>query len=244
MNLFFRKNSKIKYDKKTDIYFKQLTKELKISYPNKRITRVIQKYHTFFFEKLFKTYCLDQISFEKGDTVIDCGANVGEINFSFYLNEIQINYIGIEPDIDTFVCLEKNKIKEEDKFYQIALSNKSGKQMLYLDSVGGNSSLEYFGKNDQISVNTMTLDSLNIMEKIKLLKVEAEGHEPEVLEGSMKTLEKTQYVSVDFGFERGVEQTNTVKAVNHLLTNNGFVLKDISKYRMIGLYENLKLEVS
>ena len=88
----------------------------------------------------------------------------------------------------------------------------------------------------------MTLDSLDIDNQIKLFKVEAEGHEPEVLNGSVKTLKKTEFVSVDFGFERGVEQANTIEAVNEILTNNGFILKNISKYRMIGLYQNLALK--
>ena len=242
MNLFFHKHSKINYDRKTNTYNKQLVNELQISYPNKRITRVIQKNYSLLFNNLFKTYCLDQINFEKGDTIIDCGANVGEINYSFYINEILIDYIGIEPDDDTFNCLKKNRINENDKFYHAALSNKSGQQTLYLDSVGGNSSLEYFGRNDQLKVDTMTLDSLDIDNQIKLFKVEAEGHEPEVLNGSVKTLKKTEFVSVDFGFERGVEQANTIEAVNEILTNNGFILKNISKYRMIGLYQNLALK--
>ena len=88
MNLMFRKYSKIYYDDSLNLYSKKLDDKLSISYPNKRIMRVIQKDKVLIFEKLYKTYCLDQIKFEDSDLIIDCGANVGELNYSFYYKNI------------------------------------------------------------------------------------------------------------------------------------------------------------
>ena len=85
------------------------------------------------------------------------------------------------------------------------------------------------------------VDSLNIENQIKLIKVEAEGQEPEVLEGSLNTLKNIEYIAVDFGFERGLNQENTINSVNNILTKNNFELKNISEYRLVGLYKNLKL---
>ena len=48
------------------------------------------------------------------------------------------------------------------------------------------------------------LDNFNF-KKIKLLKVEAEGAEPEVLLGTAKILKRIEFISVDCGPERGLE---------------------------------------
>ena len=71
--------------KRLQIYFKNIDKQVKIYYPNKRITNVAKKY----IKSLIHSSKLiaDEIDFSDGDTVVDCGANVGELNFSFYYNK-------------------------------------------------------------------------------------------------------------------------------------------------------------
>ena len=54
----------------------------------------------------------------------------------------------------------------------------------------------------------------------------------------MKTLKEVEYISIDFGFERGEQQDSTIVDVNKLLYSKGFELVDFSKYRLIGLYRN------
>ena len=238
MNLLFGKFSQIKFEKDSQIYFKNIDKQVKIYYPNKRITRTLQKNTLNLFDTLFKTYCLDEIDFSDGDTVVDCGANVGELNFSFYYKKININYIGIEPDLETFLCLKKNKIRPEDTIHNFALSDQLGNRDLYLDGLGGNSSLEYFGIETKQTTEIKTLDSLDIKSKIKSFKVEAEGHEPEILKGSISSFKNIDYISVDFGYERGLDQQSTIKSVNEILTKNNFSLINLSQYRLIGLYKH------
>ena len=86
------------------------------------------------------------------------------------------------------------------------------------------------------------LDDVTLPKNIKLLKVEAEGFEPEVIEGAEETLIRTEYICVDFGSERGIEQENTVIEVNNILLKNNFDLIQFSDYRYIGLYKNTKLD--
>lgn len=238
MNILLPKYSKISFN--DGFYFKTILENHKIYYPNKRITRVIGANNQI-FKKLFETYCLDKIEFNDGDIVIDCGANIGELNYSFYLNGLSVQYIAFEPDSESFQCLIKNKITGNELHYKYALSNTIGEQKFFLDSYGGNSSIVFFGSKKYEIVKTTTLDSLNLHEKIKLFKLEAEGYEPEVIEGSLNTLKIIEYVSVDFGAERGVTGENTVIAVNNLLINNNFELIDFSNYRMVGLYKNKTL---
>ena len=131
-------------------------------------------------------------------------------------------------------------MRKDDIFHNVALSNRNGTSDLYLDSFGGNSSLEYFGESKFIQVETKTIESIVNKKNIKLFKVEAEGHEPEILEGATNILEKIEYISVDFGFERGIEQNSTIEDVNKILIKNSFELIQISNYRHVGLYKNIK----
>ena len=57
-------------------------------------------------------------------------------------------------------------------------------------------------------IEVIALDSLSIDTPIKVFKVEAEGYEPEVLEGAIETLKLVEYVTVDFGAERGKNNNN------------------------------------
>ena len=54
--------------------------------------------------------------------------------------------------------------------------------------------------SETITVETCRLDDLPSLEhikKIKLLKIEAEGFEPEILKGAIKTIQKTKYIAVE-----------------------------------------------
>ena len=50
----------------------------------------------------------DEIDFNNNDVIIDCGANVGELNLAIEAYGKKINYFGFEPDKATFNCLSKN----------------------------------------------------------------------------------------------------------------------------------------
>ena len=62
-----------------------------------------------------------------------------------------------------------------------------------------------------------------------------------MLRGSINTIKKTKYISVDFGAERGDEEEYTIVEVNQILYDNKFKLVKFSDYRFIGLYENTKI---
>lgn len=226
-----------KIDFNNNFYTKYIDDNLTIHYPNKRIVRVLDD-TTKLFEKLYDTYCLNEINIEDGDLVLDCGANVGELNIAFYKKGIKINYVGFEPDKTTYDSLVKNRVNPTDEFINVALSDKNGESKLFLDSQGGDSSIIFFGNDNFECVKTITLDSLCLQKPIKLFKLEAEGFEPEVLAGSKKTLRKIHYVSVDFGAERGIDSDSTIVDVNKFLINNKFELISFSRHRMVGLYKN------
>ena len=81
-------------------------------------------------KRLIDSYCIKSININDGDTVLDCGANVGELNIALKSMEIYVNYIGFEPDPDTFECLKLNNPEHQNVFHMNALSNKDGKMVL------------------------------------------------------------------------------------------------------------------
>ena len=237
INFYYKKNGRIYFDGSQ--YFKEINNK-KFYYPNNRILRIVNN-EDLLIKNIRASYCLDEIDFSNDDVIIDCGANVGELKLAIEAYGKNINYFGFEPDEATFKCLSKNNSDNKNLFNK-ALSNKNEKNKFFLDTAGGNSSLVYFGKDNFIEIDCARLDMMDIPKKIKLFKVEAEGFEPEVLYGAEKILKNIEYISVDFGSERGMDQKNTVIEVNSFLLNNNFKLYKFSNHRTVGLYKKDSLE--
>ena len=126
------------------------------------------------------------------------------------------------------------------EIHNFGLSDTNSKDnIFYIDSNHGDSSLEYFDSDSEIKIETKKLDSLKI-KRIKLLKVDAEGHELEVLMGSKETLKITEYICIDMGGEKGEFNKNTVSEVTNFLLDNNFRLLDFNENRITGLFENKK----
>ena len=70
----------------------------------------------------------------------------------------------------------------------------------------------------------------------------AEGFEPEVLQGGLRTLQKVEYVSVDVSFERGDKMESTMVPVLNLMLKNNFEVIKINHERMAILFKNLNIE--
>ena len=190
---------------------------------------------------LLEEYLIKNISnIHKEDIIVDIGANIGE--FSLGVSKVLNNYnlICIEPDPTEFDVLKKNlKGLKKVKLYNYALSKKNSQMIFYLNNNSGDSSLDNKSKN-KINVKTKTLDHLLKDEKsIGLIKLEAEGHEPEVLEGSLETLKKTKYITVDVGPERN--HKSTFDSVHLILTNASFQILEKGKIRETVLYFNQAL---
>lgn len=183
------------------------------------------------------SYCLTQIKFEPEDIIVDCGANYGDLFIALSQFLPPRNYITFEPGPDEYRCLKLNI--PEGQHINSALSDKVGSQLFYLSSSRGDSSLiEPLHHSKSMKVKTTTLDhflSQRGLERCKLLKLEAEGCEPEILKGAKKFLKICEYVAVDGGKERGVEQSITLPEVNNILIKNGFRMIDLngSVYRAL-----------
>ena len=238
-SVFYNKNFSLFYENK--FYVRKYSTFQNIFFYHKERTRMYGRGYNFRLRSLEKIYFINKIKFNNLDTVIDCGSNIGEIGLLFKLKKIKINYIAFEPASYEFKCLKKNIGINNFNLYKVALWKHFSNNDLFVKSETADSSLFRINNYDFIKrVKCKKLDDYNFNKNIKLLKIEAEGAEPEVLIGAERTIQNCSFISVDAGPERGVDQKTTVKQVTHFLLNRNFILVKKSVGRIILLFKNKK----
>lgn len=190
--------------------------------------------------KLAESYCLMSIDFKKDDVVIDCGANYADL-FIFLSDKImQTNYVAVEPGPVEYACIRRSVPMAS--CHRVAFADKPGVREFFLSSGTGDSSLiEPVSFQERVEVEVETLDRFAKTHEItrcKLLKIEAEGSEPEVLFGAHGFLRYCEYVAVDGGPERGTTADVTFHLVNNYLLKNGFEMIDCYGPSYRALYRN------
>lgn len=186
-------------------------------------------------QQLGRAYFCHLIDFKESDLIIDCGANVGDLELYFRENNLRIRYVGIEPSPKEYMCLQKNV--KGSQTYNVGLWSEESSLNFFVSSDNADSSfIEPLRYSETVSVNTTRLDTL-ISEPVKLLKIEAEGAEPEALLGCSQLLPKIEYISADLGFERGVLQESTLAPVTNYLLKNGFELITVGYPRVVALFK-------
>tara|TARA_B100001121_G_scaffold308439_1_gene332446 strand:- start:772 stop:1647 length:876 start_codon:yes stop_codon:yes gene_type:complete len=234
LNIFFKFDGKLVFEKNRYIKISK-DKSKQLNYPNLRVTRILLN-ESEFLNHLFDSYLLNIPNFESGDKVLDCGANVGELFLAFENLKLDIDYLGFEPDPNVFECLEINTNKSN---YNCALSDRKGEVDFYIDSSGGNSSIHESSETKlKTKVESRLLNDFIKNEKIKLLKIDAEGNELEVLLGGEDNLHNIAYISVDCGAEKGMSQETTFVEVNNYMTSKNFEIVAINEKRLVCLYKN------
>ena len=180
---------------------------------------------------IFESYCLQNLTFRNDDVIVDCGANSGDLSMKLYDICESIQYIGIEPSPGDFEVLAKNVNNQNSHLLQIALGNTNDSLKFYVCSEKGDSSLvEPASYSDVINVDVVTLESLLSdlnFKKVKLIKIEAEGFEPEILEGAQSILHNVEYIAIDGGYERGKDCEQTLTSATNFLLQNNFEMLDI-----------------
>jgi FkbM family methyltransferase len=185
---------------------------------------------------LAKDYFLSRIPFGDGDVVIDCGANIGELYLWFALNGLGIRYVAFEPSPLEFAALRLNCPDAEA--HNVALWNCNETLTFYLASEDADSSvIEPACHQGTIAVEARRLEDY-ITQPVRLLKLEAEGAEPEILEGIGEKLPLIHYIAADLGFERGVERESTLAPVTNMLLRRNFSLIDVAYPRVTALFKN------
>ena len=166
------------------------------------------------------------VEIEKGDVVVDVGAYVGA--FSLLASNKASKVLAIDPGAVINSSLQRN-VKDYDniKVSKRACWKNNQKMSLNISLSQNDNSLldvddEAFDIGRSIIVEANTLEKIalnNDLKVINFLKVEAEGVEPEVLEGALGGSIEVEKISINCGAERdGREPTEDV--LNILKSHN------------------------
>lgn len=220
---------------KTEIYF----------YHPLRVTRYLDGIDSR-LDLLLKDYCIDQINDLKDGIFIDVGSNVGEFSLALSRKYTSSEYFRFEPSPEECNASVENMKFQSDHLIPKALWKEKAILSFYNRNSEGDSSLFSPDNEDmKTTVETSTLDiemSSFRFDVIQLLKLEAEGAEPEILLGSQETLKKCRYVTADLGPERGINKDETFEDANKILSEYGFILVGRNTgSRKCYLYKNSRL---
>ena len=188
---------------------------------------------------LARQYHIDKINFSNGDLIVDCGSNVGDLELYFRFLGIKIQYIAFEPSPKEFLALQSN-VPSGDLRNQ-ALWSATTELDFYVSVRNADSSvIQPPTFESKCKVGCVRLDQA-VASPIKLLKLEAEGAEPEALFGAEGILPITHYIAVDCGFERGVNSESTLPQVCNFLVSRNFEIVALGRERLTLLFVNKKL---
>jgi FkbM family methyltransferase len=225
VNIALMRPVRIGYDSDSALYFVRDGQEklyIAHSMRNLRYKRGIKGSR----DRLAGIYHLDQVTYQAGDVFIDCGAHVGELGM--WVRDNDVEYHGFEPDDDAANACDQNLFGGEKNINRCCLWHQDTTVKLHKKTNTADSSvLEIKSFTEACEVPAIRLDSYckdKGITRVRLFKLEAEGAEPEVLQGATEMLGFTDYVTVDCGYERGLKQEHTVVEVANMLCDRGFRL--------------------
>jgi len=254
---FFRKSEYIqsiqKYqrDPATNLFLLKMSDGEFLIQNLRRVSRFLRG-RNYATNRLFNQYVRSTYNFSKLITedcdqfvVFDIGANVGEFSVAVACRFPNSLIYAFEPDPIAYECLKFNvnainlstKIVTVDK----ALSNQSGLSSFYVSTANADSSLiEPSSYSNIIKLNCITGDQFmqnENIQNISLLKMDAEGFEPEILEGFGGQLIQIDFFAIDVGPERAGADTEI--EVTQILGKQGLqidLIEDDGTRKFINAY--------
>ena len=149
----------------------------------------------------------------ENSVVLDIGANIGNHTL-YFANECNVKKIyAFEPVPYTYNLLKQNiklnKLEDRVETYCCGVSDKitNGTINTYdLKNLGGTR----LKQCDEGDIKLVTLDSLNIKEKIDFIKIDVETMDYEVLNGAKKTIKKSMPVIEIESFDQELKKTDAL----------------------------------
>lgn len=168
------------------------------------------------------------VEVEENDVVVDVGAYIG--GFSMVAAESAAVVLAVEPTAATDNILKSN-VAEYPNIEVVPKAAWHERDTLEINQSyhpSENSQLEVdsYEKGQTFSVEADTVPNIarNLgYKKIDFLKIEAEGVEPEILEGALDDGMHIQKIAIDTSAERDGKTSG--EEVRHLLEENGYVWK-------------------
>lgn len=181
---------------------------------------------------LRKYTCPDFVEVEAGDTIVEVGAFIGE--FARPAGELGDRVIAVEPDERNAAALRRNlEHLSDSEVVQKAAWKETGTRSFQVASDPSEGSILEVDTDDVTEV--VTLDTICVddvaasfsLNSIDYLKIEAEGAEPEVLEGA--NMNNIRKIAIECAPERNGESpleeiTNWLKSRNYTVQKRGNIV--------------------
>ena len=164
-------------------------------------------------------------------TIVDVGGHIGVFTCYSAKKAYKGKVFVFEPLKENFEILKKN-ISQNNfhnvKIYNSALSNKNGKDILFVsdsDNKGSNSFYIKKGNSEKLSVNKISLKDFIKNEKLKeidLLKLDCEGGEYDILFKAGKNIKKIKAITMEY---HNIDKERTGDKIKSFLEKEGFMVK-------------------
>ena len=189
--------------------------------------------------------------------VVDIGAHKGE--FLKHIKKIKSirKVYSLEPQKKVYGELLKEIDNKKFFAYNIAISNRNGKQKMQINDFSMTSTLSKVNENSIYykiknliignkkkkfeNIKTEKLDLFTKkrkLNKIDLLKVDTEGHELNVVKSGLKTLKKTRYLLIEFR-QNDLYLNYSSQALHKIVLKNNFKLVKKFKFPMFSMEDRL-----
>jgi len=167
-------------------------------------------------------------------TIIDIGANIGNHSVFFY-KEMGATVYSIEPINENYELLLKNTEGYPIKTFQLGISDANGYMYQskdissYKDGNVKNMGMCYLETEGNIEIEVKTVDQFvndNNIDNINLIKIDVEGMEQEVLNGSSETLtNQSPYIFIECQGKLKEGLKDTTNEVKNILSKYGYVIE-------------------
>lgn len=169
------------------------------------------------------------------DVIFDVGANDGRTILRLEKHLPPARIFAFEPVASTFATLqERTSHLSNVRYFPLALGAEPGEQTMYINESAAVNSLrpDWGSCQHTETIQMTTLDQFveqNGLERIHLLKIDAEGHDLEVLKGGAETLSrsKVDMIEVEAGFSAPGRPQPSLEEFRILLADHGYHLYGI-----------------
>lgn len=170
----------------------------------------------------------DLMAGDKYGYVIDCGAYKGDSTQMIARVLEPKTILAIEPDPKTFTKLSayaENETNSTVKVLNAAVGNECG-TLQFMSSASRGSAKEGLSRSAKTKeVSLVTLDSLEIDERIDLIKLDVEGEEEKAIEGALRMIERDRPSMAVSVYHRTGDIFELTKLLHRLLPSHELHLR-------------------
>ena len=201
---------------------------------------------------LFKEIFIDSeyytdLSHRGKPLILDCGANIGMATIFFKWRYPNSEIYCFEPDLNTFLILQKNVIKNQLNnvtLYNAAVGDYEGEIFFYNDD-DNPGSLRMSTKKNRISKNKNVVNCIKLADfingkQIDIAKIDIEGAEMKLLEdlNNTGTVRNIKEMFIEYHHKIGTEKSEMGKFLQ-LLEVNKFEYQLSGSYKSFNTFQDI-----